>query len=342
MKKLIDKIADTRSFTRDELLDILCCDEQYLFERARAAREKIYGKKVFIRGLIELTNYCENDCYYCGIRQSNTSCERYRMEKDEILDCCRKGYALGLRTFVLQGGEDSYYTDDILVKIINEINQTYPDCAITLSLGERSFDSCKRLFEAGADRYLLRHETANAEHYKTLHPPELSLANRKQCLWDLKKIGYQVGCGFMVGSPGQTLEHIAEDIGFIMELEPHMVGLGPFLPHSATTYANEKAGDMKLTLNCLAILRLLRPNLLLPATTALVTLADNGREQGILAGANVVMPNISPIEVRKKYLLYDNKKHTGDEAAEGVERLKNKLKNIGYEIVVSRGDYIAE
>ena len=342
MKKLIDKIADTKTFTRSELLDILSCDEEYLFERARAAREKVYGKKVFIRGLIELTNYCKNDCYYCGIRHSNHNCERYRMGKDEILDCCRKGYALGLRTFVLQGGEDSYYTDDILEKIIKEINETYADCAITLSLGERSYDSYKRLFDAGADRYLLRHETANAEHYKTLHPPELSLANRKQCLWDLKKIGYQVGCGFMVGSPGQKLEHIAEDIEFIMQLNPHMVGLGPFLPHSATPYANEKAGDMRLTRSCLAILRLLRPNLLLPATTALVTLADDGREQGILAGANVVMPNISPINVREKYLLYDNKKHTGLEAAEGVERLKNRLKDIGYEIVVSRGDYIAQ
>ena len=342
MKKLIDKIADTRVFTRGELLDILSCDEEYLYERARAAREKIYGKKVFIRGLIELTNYCENDCYYCGIRSSNHNCERYRMDKDEILDCCRKGYALGLRTFVLQGGEDSYYTDDILAEIIREINEVYSDCAVTLSLGERGFESFKRLFDAGADRYLLRHETANAEHYKTLHPPELSFEARKQCLWDLKKIGYQVGCGFMVGSPGQILDNIAEDIEFIMELGPHMVGLGPFLPHSATPYANEKAGDMKLTLNCLAVLRLLRPNLLLPATTALVTLADNGREQGILAGANVVMPNISPIEVRKKYLLYDNKKHTGDEAAEGVERLKSKLKSIGYEIVVSRGDYVAE
>jgi biotin synthase len=245
---------------------------------------------------------------------------------------------LGFRTFVLQGGEDPHYTDDMLAEIVSAIKTAHPDCAITLSIGERSFESYERLFKAGADRYLLRHETANDEHYRSLHPEKMSPGNRKKCLYDLKKIGYQVGCGFMVGSPHQTLDHIVDDLLFIKELQPHMVGIGPFLPHSDTPFKNEKSGDLRLTLNILSILRLMQPNLLIPATTALGTLDMQGRELGIRAGANVVMPNLSPVDVRKKYLLYDNKICTGDEAAECVACMRRRIQSIGYEIVVSRGD----
>jgi len=292
-----------------------------------------------MRGLIEFTNYCKNDCLYCGLRAGNNKAERYRLSKQQILECCKAGHALGFRTFVLQGGEDPFFTDEILVEIVSEIREAYPDCAITLSLGERSYESYGRLRKAGADRYLMRHETANEEHYNTLHPENMLLANRKQCLFNLKELGYQVGCGFMVGSPNQTADHLVDDLCFIKELKPHMVGIGPFIPHSDTPFGGKQAGDLHLTLNLLAILRLMQPSLLLPATTALGTVDPNGRELGVLAGANVVMPNLSPVDVRKKYLLYDNKICTGDEAAECVACMARRILNTGYEIVVARGDY---
>ncbi|MDR0290125.1 MAG: [FeFe] hydrogenase H-cluster radical SAM maturase HydE [Treponema sp.] len=339
MKALIDKLETEQILSREELKKLLLCEDDYLFERARLAAQKIYGRQIFMRGLIEFTNYCKNDCYYCGLRAGNANAQRYRLSKEQILDCCQKGHALGFRTFVLQGGEDPRYTDDILVEIVSAIRAAHPDCAITLSIGERSFESYERLFKAGADRYLLRHETANDEHYKTLHPKNMSPANRKKCLHDLKKIGYQTGCGFMVGSPNQTLDDIVDDLLFIKELRPHMAGIGPFLPHSDTPFKNEKPGELRLTLNILAILRLIQPNLLLPATTALGTLETKGRELGILAGANVVMPNLSPADVRSKYLLYDNKICTGDEAAECAACMRRRIQSIGYEIVVSRGDF---
>ena len=301
-------------------------------------REQYYGKDVYIRGLIEFTNYCKNDCYYCGIRRSNQNASRYRLDEAEILECCLLGYELGFRTFVLQGGEDGHFSDERLVKLVQAIKKAHPDCAVTLSVGEKSYESYKRFHEAGADRYLLRHETANAEHYGKLHPDSLSLENRKQCLWDLKQIGYQVGCGFMVGSPYQTAEYLAEDMMFIRELEPQMVGIGPFISHKDTPFAEESSGTLELTLYMLGLLRLMLPKVLLPATTALGTIHPKGRELGILAGANVVMPNLSPMGVREKYLLYNNKIATGDESAEGLENLKKRMKHIGYEIVVSRGD----
>ena len=341
-KELTDKLEALKILSREEFKELLQCDDDYLFERAKSVAQKIYGNHIFMRGLIEFTNYCKNDCFYCGLRAGNNNAERYRFSKEQILECCKNGYALGFRTFVLQGGEDPFYTDDVLVEIVSEIRAAYPDCAITLSIGERSFESYERLFKAGANRYLLRHETANDEHYKTLHPEKMSLENRKKCLYDLKKIGYQVGCGFMVGSPNQTLECIVDDLMFIKELNPQMVGIGPFIPHSSTPFKNEKSGDLRLTLNILAILRLMLPNLLLPATTALGTLFGQGREFGILAGANVVMPNLSPIDARKKYLLYDNKICLGDDTAECVACMSARIKNIGYEIVVSRGDYCAK
>ena len=338
---LIDKLENLQTLSREGFAEVLSGDNDYLFERARAAAQKAYGKSVFMRGLIEFTNYCKNDCFYCGLGAGNRKAQRYRLSKEQILECCKTGYPLGFRTFVLQGGEDIHYTDDILVDIISEIKVAYPDCAVTLSIGERDYASYERLFKAGADRYLLRHETANDEHYRTLHPASMSSANRKKCLRDLKKIGYQAGCGFMAGSPNQTLDHIIDDLLFIKELRPHMAGIGPFIPHSDTPFKNEKAGDVRLTLNILAVLRLMQPDLLIPATTALATLDPQGWELGILAGANVIMPNLSPAEVRGKYLPYDNKICTRDEAAETAANLRERIQQIGYELAVSRGDWRA-
>ncbi len=312
----------------------------FLYANAREVADEVYGKRVFKRGLIEFTNYCKNDCYYCGIRRSNACVDRYRLDKEQILDCCEKGYALGYRTFVLQGGEDGYFTDERVYEIVSEIRKTYPDCVITLSIGEKSKESYQKYFNAGADRYLLRHETANEEHYNKLHPEELSLAKRKQCLYNLKEIGYQVGCGFMVGSPYQSMQTLYEDLMFIKALEPHMVGIGPFIPQKETPFADKNAGTLEMTLRLLAIIRLIHPHVLLPATTALGTIRKNGRELGILAGANVVMPNLSPMDVRKKYMLYDNKACTGDEAAEGDVNLTLRMKEIGYDLVCDRGDYL--
>ncbi|MFZ5974984.1 MAG: [FeFe] hydrogenase H-cluster radical SAM maturase HydE [Bacillota bacterium] len=343
IKELIDKLEKKRILARVEFAALLACrsDEtvQYLFERACAVRHSIYGRDVYMRGLIEFTNYCRNDCYYCGIRKSSPGTDRYRLTKEQILDCCAMGHGLGFRTFVLQGGEDGYYTDEKIVNIIRSIKQNHPDCAVTLSIGEKPFDSYKAYFDAGADRYLLRHETANSRHYAMLHPQNLSLKNRKQCLYDLKKIGYQVGCGFMVGSPYQTDACIIDDLLFLKQLDPHMVGIGPFIPHHATPFADQQAGTLDLTLFLLAIIRLMLPSALIPATTALGTIHPMGREKGILAGANVVMPNLSPVDVRKKYLLYDNKICTGDEAAECRACMQRRIENIGYQLVVSRGDY---
>ncbi len=314
-------------------------DVAYLCAQAREVADSVYGKKVFKRGLIEFTNYCKNDCYYCGIRRSNACAQRYRLDKETILSCCEKGYALGYRTFVLQGGEDGYFSDDRVCEIVSEIRKKYTDCAITLSIGEKSKESYQKYFDVGADRYLLRHETANEAHYGKLHPAELSLQTRKQCLFDLKEIGYQVGCGFMVGSPYQSIETLYEDLMFIKELEPHMVGIGPFIPQKETPYGEERAGTLEMTLRLLAIIRLIHPHALLPATTALGTIHEEGRELGILAGANVVMPNLSPNDVRDKYRLYDNKACTGDESTEGDANLRLRMKKMGYDLVCDRGDY---
>lgn len=343
MKELIDKLYETQELERSELLLILnnfnADMSEYLFDKARFVSKKHFGNSIYTRGLIEFTNFCKNDCYYCGISRSNPNADRYRLSMEEILSCCETGYELGFRTFVLQGGEDGYYSEDKVVEIIKGIKSAYPDCAITLSIGERSYEAYKRFFEAGADRYLLRHETATDEHYNKLHPAELSLSDRKQCLYNLKEIGFQVGTGFMVGSPFQTMENIAEDLLFLKEFKPHMIGIGPFIPHKDTRFLNEKQGSLDLTLLLIGILRLMNPKALIPATTALGTIDKNGREMGILAGANVVMPNLSPVSVRKKYSLYDNKICTGEEAAECRFCLQNRVQKIGYELVVDRGDY---
>ncbi len=311
-----------------------------LFSRARSVAQQHFGRRIYTRGLIEFTNYCRNDCYYCGIRRSNRRAERYRLTKDEILSCCDQGYRLGFRTFVLQGGEDPYYTVPILSDLVRSIKRGYSDCAVTLSVGEKDFEAYRSLREAGADRYLLRHETADELHYRSLHPSVQTAANRRRCLKDLKALGYQVGSGFMVGSPGQTTGCLLKDLQLIRELEPQMIGIGPFIPHRDTPLADELPGRVDQTLKLMAILRLMMPRALLPATTALGTLDPQGREKGILAGANVVMPNLSPVGVRKKYALYDHKICTGEEAAECRQCLQNRLNGIGYELTVDRGDYI--
>lgn len=346
LTSLIQKLERDRTLSKAEFTALIEGRNpelaEFLFQRAREVRHKIYGRSVYARGLIEFTNICKKDCFYCGIRRSNTSCERYRLSPEEIMLCCEKGYELGFRTFVLQGGEDGFFTDEIMVELIGRIKRLYPDCALTLSIGEKSFESYLAYFKAGADRYLLRHETANAEHYGRLHPSELSSENRKRCLFDLKKIGFQTGSGFMVGSPYQTAENLAEDMLFLRELEPHMVGIGPFIPHKDTPFRDEKPGTLELTLFMTGLLRLMLPNALLPATTALGTIHPKGREMGILAGANVVMPNLSPVSVRKKYALYDNKICTGEEAAECVGCLERRMESIGYHIEQCRGDFITE
>lgn len=309
-----------------------------LAQGAVALRQKYYGNAVYTRGLIEISNICKNDCYYCGIRRSNANCDRYRLSPQEILACCREGYALGFRTFVLQGGEDGYFTDDVLVPLIREIKTSFPDCALTLSLGERSRESYQRLFTAGADRYLLRHETADEAHYRCLHPSALSFRRRMECLKELREIGYQVGCGFMVGSPGQTEAMLAKDLKFIEAFRPDMCGIGPFIPHKDTPFRDAPAGSLELTCYLLSVIRLIHPPVLLPATTALGTIHPTGREQGILAGANVVMPNLSPVAVREKYALYDNKICTGEESAQCRDCLSARMASVGYTVVTHRGD----
>lgn len=342
-KKAISSIKEQRDIGFEAFGELMSTDNKELLEclrdTARDVADDVYGKKVYIRGLIEISNYCRNDCLYCGIRRSNCNADRYRLSREQILGCCNAGYELGFRTFVMQGGEDTKFNDDLICDIIDAVKKKHPDCAITLSLGEKSGDSYKRFFDAGADRYLLRHETADKLHYEKLHPNDMSFDNRMRCLYDLKEIGYQVGCGFMVGSPYQTVEHLYKDIQFIKDFKPHMVGIGPFISHKDTPFSDKASGTMDATLRLLSIIRLIHPNVLLPATTALGTIHPKGREMGILAGANVVMPNLSPVNVREKYSLYDNKICTGEEAAECQNCLRNRMNSIGYEIVEDRGDY---
>lgn len=337
-----DQLIRTHDLPDDALYTLLAERDDalraYLADAARAQCLAVYGADVFIRGLIEFTNYCRNNCYYCGIRHDNRNVERYRLDKARILACCDEGYALGFRTFVLQGGEDPYFTDARLTDVVAAIHARFPDCAITLSVGERNAASYQALYDAGANRYLLRHETATESHYRQLHPPAMDFTHRMHCLQQLKAIGYQVGCGFMVGSPGQTLADLVRDLRFIRTFRPHMVGIGPFLPHQDTPFRAEPGGSVELTLYLLSIIRLLLPETLLPATTALGTAADDGRERGILAGANVVMPNLSPLAVRRQYMLYDNKISTGDESAQSVKHLAQRIAAIGGRVVTARGD----
>lgn len=343
MKRLIDKLFDLNELTKDELFNLLNSmtekDRMYLIEAAHKTRMRYYGNKVFMRGLIEFTNYCKNDCMYCGIRKSNIKAERYRLSLDDILSACEEGNRLGYKTFVLQGGEDPHFTDDRIAEIVSTIKERYKEAAITLSIGEKSYASYKKYYDAGADRYLLRHETASRRLYEKLHT-DMSFDNRRRCLRDLKEIGYQVGAGFMIGLPGQKVEDYVEDIMFLKELKPHMVGIGPFIPHKDTPLAKNAGGTVKDTVTMLAIIRLILPEVLLPATTALGTIDPKGREKGLMAGANVVMPNLSPMQVREKYSLYDGKICTGDEAAECRKCIENRIVSAGFCVDMSRGDNI--
>ncbi len=360
-KKIIDKIDKKEKISYKDALNLLSSFEydnnlnkkkldkkekeeikelkEYLREKAREKADRIFGKYIFMRGLVEFTNYCKNDCIYCGIRKSNKNAERYRLNKKEILECCKIGYEIGFRTFVLQGGEDNFFNIERMSNIVRAIKKEFPDCALTLSIGEKAEEYYKELKNNGANRFLLRHETSENEHYLKLHPEYMSLDNRKECLRILKRLGFQTGTGIMVGSPFQKLENIASDLIFMQEIKPEMIGIGPFLPHKDTPFANEKIGEMELTLILISILRLIFPLSLIPATTALGTIKEGGRELGILHGANVVMPNLSPMNVRKKYLLYNNKISTGTESAEGVELLKKSIDKIGYILTGARGDY---
>ncbi|MDR7856785.1 [FeFe] hydrogenase H-cluster radical SAM maturase HydE [Tissierella sp.] len=343
IKRLIDKLYETNNLDYEDLVYILeNIDEshkKYLIEKAHDTRMKTYGDKVFMRGLIEFTNYCNKRCKYCGISAGNKNVDRYRLSLEDILYCCEMGYKLGYRTFVLQGGEDPYYTDDIIVEMITAIKSKYPDTAITLSIGEKPYASYERYYKAGADRYLLRHETASQELFEKIHTNS-SYENRIECLWNLKKIGYQIGAGFMVGIPSQTKADLAMDLVFLKELDPEMIGIGPFIPHKDTVYRDDQGGTVEDTTTMIALLRLLLPYSLLPATTALGTIDPLGREQGIKAGGNVVMPNLSPTNVREKYSLYDGKICTGDEAAECRLCIENRIVSSGFSVDMSRGDHI--
>lgn len=355
VRYLIDKLYSTNSLQFDELFYLFknidndigykttynyLTNRNYLYKLACDTRNKYYGNKVFLRGLIEISNYCKNDCYYCGIRCSNKNIKRYRLSKSEIIKCCEIGYKIGYKTFVLQGGEDLHFNDNKMCNIISDIKNKFPDCAITLSLGEKSYDTYKKYYLSGADRYLLRHETSNQYHYNKLHPSNLSLHFRKSCLNNLKEIGFQIGAGFMIDSPFQSDEDIINDLIYLKNLNPHMVGVGPFIPHKDTIFKNYNAGNLDKSILILALTRLLLPNVLLPATTALASIDSNGRNMGLMAGCNVIMPNLSPSEFRDKYSLYDNKLSTGCESFEYHEKLEKNINSLGLSVDYSRGDNI--
>lgn len=344
--ELIDKLSEEKNLSLYEWSQVIGTytpdDRLYAADAARNVAQREFGHDIFFRGIVEFTSICKNDCYYCGLRRSNHHAARYRLTKEDILTCCAEGYKVGFRTFVLQGGEDAWFTDERMCEIVSAIRREYPDCAITLSIGERSLESYQMLYDAGANRYLLRHETATPAHYAKLHPKELSLENRIRCLYDLKAIGYQTGCGCMVGTPYQTAQDLARDMMFMADFKPEMIGIGPFIPHHDTPFAACPAGSVDTTLMLLSLCRLMLPRVMLPATTALGTLDGSGRKQGVLAGANVIMPNLSPVDVRKKYLLYDNKAISGDDAAESLRLLDEHMHEIGYRLSVARGDWSPE
>ena len=344
VKELINKLYKEHRLDRQEWTQVLSDfteeDRIYAAGLAREVADSIYGKDIYIRGIVEFSNICKQNCYYCGLRCGNSKLERYRLTEQQILECCDSGYEYGFRTFVLQSGEDPYYTTETICSIVKCLKERHPDCAVTLSLGEKTYEEYKAYREAGADRYLLRHETANEEHYGKLHPAEMSWKNRMECLDNLKKLGYQTGCGVMIGSPEQTVECLVDDMLYMQDFEPEMIGLGPFLPHSDTPFRDKPKGSYEMTLYMISLCRLMLPTVLLPATTALGTIRPNGREQGVLAGANVIMPNLSPVQVRDKYMLYDNKICTGDTSSECRGCIERRMENIGYKVVITRGDHI--
>ena len=338
--EIVEKLTRTGTLTDEEWKALLETDayDAALAREADRVRRAVYGDAVYLRGLIEFTNYCKNNCYYCGIRAGNAKAARYRLSEEQILACCDAGYELGYRTFVLQGGEDPYFTDERIRGIVAAIRKGWPDCAITLSVGEKSREAYQSWFDAGADRYLLRHETATPAHYAKLHPASMSLENRIRCLYDLKDIGYKIGAGMMVGAPYQTTADLIADLRFLQALQPHMIGIGPYLTHRDTPFAGQPNGSLTLTVRLLAVLRLMFPHALIPATTALGTLHPEGRKLGLQAGANVVMPNLSPKDVRQKYAIYENKLGADQEAVQSLRMLKGQVEDAGYRVVVDRGD----
>lgn len=343
MKEIAERLVSEHRLNAEEFRALIeSCDDPTLdFLRNEAVRtaQKRFGRGIFVRGLIEISSYCRNNCLYCGLRRDNRNAERYRLTREQILECCKQGYEAGLRTFVLQGGEDAALTDEWLEAVISAIRERYPDAAITLSLGERSEESYARMYKAGANRYLLRHEAADRELYRAIHPDKMSYDNRVACIKTLKNLGYQTGMGMMVGVAGQSVEALVQDLFLMESIQPEMIGIGPFIPHHDTPFGNNAAGDMRQTLLMLAIVRLMFPDALIPSTTALASLSSDGRKQGILSGANVVMPNISPLSLRRKYAIYDNKAISGSEAVEGLNLLERELNEIGYYIDFSRGDF---
>ena len=341
--ELIKKLNIERNLSEKEWIQIFDTydeeDLEYAMDMAHEITVARFGRKIYFRGIVEFTNVCRNDCYYCGIRAGNSNCQRYRLEKEDILKCCEDGYEHGFRTFVLQGGEDPHYTKEVMTDIVRAITERYPDCAVTMSIGELDRDFYQALYDAGARRFLLRHETADAAHYGILHPKEQTLSSRMRCLKDLKEIGFQTGCGIMIGSPGQTSEILAKDMMFMADFKPEMIGLGPFIPHKDTPFKNEPAGSVEKTLLVIALCRIMLTDALIPSTTALGTVEAEGRQKGVLAGCNVVMPNLSPMEVRKKYMLYDGKVGTDMSAEAGIRALRSQMEEIGYEVIVARGDF---
>ena len=341
--EIIEKLNRERALSFDEWVRIFdswdADDLGYAMDMAREIAVSRFGKKIYFRGIIEFTNVCRNNCYYCGIRAGNSNCVRYRLDEEDLLKCCADGYAHGFRTFVLQGGEDPYYTQDVMCGIVRRISEEYPDCAVTMSIGELDRDYYQALYDAGARRYLLRHETADAAHYALLHPASMRLESRMRCLKDLKEIGFQTGCGIMIGSPHQNARYLAEDMMFMEDFKPEMIGLGPFIPHKDTPFKDEAAGSVEKTLMVIALCRIMLHDALIPSTTALGTVEAEGRQKGVLAGCNVVMPNLSPMEVRKKYMLYDGKVGTDMSAEAGISALRAQMEEIGYEVVVARGDF---
>lgn len=340
---IIGKLKSGKQVERDVwhylLTSLDKAQKETLYRCAADIAVSNFGHGIFIRGLIEISSYCKNNCYYCGLRCSNNEAQRYRLSKDEILDCCRKGASLGFNTFVLQGGEDPMQNDEWIIDVVSSIKKELPDKAVTLSVGERNSETYRAFRKAGADRYLLRHETRNETHYSLLHPETMSATKRRNCLFELKNAGFQTGSGMMIGSPYQTTENLIDDILFLEELQPQMIGIGPFIPAKGTPFENSSQGTTDMTVLMIALLRLRFPKALIPATTALATIDEKGREQAILAGANVVMPNLSPCNVRKKYSIYNKKLSTGSEAAEQLQLLNAKLNTIGYHINYNRGDY---
>ena len=328
MNTIIQKAKETHELSRDEIIALLKDDSinEELFKAADEVRKKYLGDEVHLRGLIEFTNICKRNCMYCGLRRDNKSLNRYRLSHEEIIDFAKKAVSYGYKTLVLQGGEDDYYTVERLVPIVKDLKAL--GVALTLSIGERPFEEYEALKKAGADRFLLRIETTDKELYEKLDPG-MSHENRIQCLKNLRKLGYEVGSGCLVGLPGQKIESLADDILFFKELDVDMNGIGPFIPNEDTPLKDAEGGQFELALKVMAIVRLLLPDINIPATTAMETLNKQGRVIALQCGANVVMPNVTEGEYRKLYALYPGKICTGDTPAHCRGCISGKIRGIG-------------